>query len=99
MAAIPSIGGGDFPHFNEQESRAASLQHPQPRNTMNSTQSHPQPFPQPDEELRIRDYAVATVLIVGACASIAIGFAAIATCCAADAAIKRVFRRGGEHAS
>jgi hypothetical protein len=62
---------------------------------MNSTQSHTQPFQQSDEEPRIRDYLGATALIVGACASIAIGFTAIATCYAADAAFKRIFRRKG----
>jgi hypothetical protein len=40
---------------------------------------------------------MATVLVVGACASIAIAFTAIGTCYAADAAIKRVFRKGGRH--
>jgi hypothetical protein len=65
---------------------------------MNSTPSHTQPCPQSDDEpLRVRDYLKASALVVGACASIAIAFTAIGTCYAADAAIKRVFRKGGRH--
>ena len=62
---------------------------------MNSNPSHTQQFPQSDDEPRIRDYVMATALVVGACASVAIAFTAIGTCYAADAAIKRVFRKGG----
>jgi len=64
---------------------------------MNSTESYTQPLPQADEEPRIREYLGAAALIVGACASIAITFTAIATFHAADAAYKRVFRKGGRH--
>jgi len=57
-----------------------------------------QPIPEPDDEpIRIRDYAKATALVVGACASIAIAFTAIAACHAVDSAITRVFRKGGRH--
>ena len=64
---------------------------------MNPTPSHTQPFSPSHDELRIRDYAMASALVVGACASIAIGFTLIGTCYAADAAFKRVFRKGGRH--
>jgi hypothetical protein len=64
---------------------------------MNPTHSHTQPLSQSDDEPRIRDYAIATALVVGACACIAIAFTAIGTCYAADAAIKRIFRKGGRH--
>jgi hypothetical protein len=64
---------------------------------MNSNETNPQPSPESDDELRIRDYVMATALVVGACASIAIGFALIATGYAADTAMKRVFRKGGRH--
>ncbi len=70
---------------------------PQPPIIMNSTQSHTQPIPKSDDEPRIRDYAIATALVVGACASVAIAFTAIGTCYAADAAMKRIFRKGGRH--
>ena len=70
---------------------------PTKKNIMNSAQSHPQPFPQSDDELRIRDCFMATALVVGACASIAIAFTAIGTCYAADTAFKRIFRQGGRH--
>lgn len=64
---------------------------------MNPNTSQNQPLPESDNEPRIRDYVMATALVVGACASIAIAFTAIGTCYAADAAIKRVFRKGGRH--
>jgi hypothetical protein len=65
---------------------------------MNPPQSHDLPSPKSDDEpVRIRDYVMATALVVGACASIAIAFTAIGTCYAADAAFKRVFRRKGGH--
>ena len=64
---------------------------------MNMIPSQKQPLSQPEEELRIRDYALASALVVGACASIAIAFTAIATCHAVDAVAKRVFRKGGRH--
>lgn len=64
---------------------------------MNPNTSHTQPFSPSDDELRIRDYVKASALIVGACASIAIGFTLIGTCYAADAAFKRIFRKGGRH--
>ena len=61
------------------------------------TPSHTQPFSPSHDELRIRDYAMASALVVGAYASIAIGFTLIGTCYAADAAFKRIFRKGGRH--
>jgi hypothetical protein len=64
---------------------------------MNSDASQTKPFPQPGNEPRIRDYAMAAALVVGACASIAIAFTAIATGYAVDGVIKRIFRRGGRH--
>ena len=64
---------------------------------MNSTPSHPQPFPQSDDEPRIRDYVMATALVVTVCAGVAFTFTAIATCQAADDVIKRIFRKGGRH--
>ncbi len=70
---------------------------PPPHINMNSTPSQNQPFSQSNDEPRIRDYVMATALVVGACASIAIAFTAIGTCYAADAAFKRVFRKGGRH--
>jgi len=60
--------------------------------------NQPQPLSQAEDEPRIRDYLGATALVVGACASIAIAFTAIGTCYAADAAIKRIFRKGVRHA-
>ena len=66
---------------------------------MNPNTSQNPPFPESDNEPRIRDYVMATALVVGACASIAIAFTAIGSCYAADAAIKRIFRKGGRHAS
>ena len=58
---------------------------------------HTKPFPLSDDEPRIRDYVMASALVVGACASIAITFTAIAAGYAADGVIKRIFRRGGRH--
>lgn len=60
---------------------------------MNTIPSQTQPLPQSAEEPRIRDYAMASALVVGA--SVAIVFTAIATCHAVDAMAKRVFRKGG----
>ncbi len=70
---------------------------PNPRIIMNPSPSHTQPLPQAEDEPRIREYLGAAALIVGACASIAITFTAIATFYAADAAYKRVFRKGVRH--
>lgn len=65
---------------------------------MNPTPSPTQTFsPSDDEPLRIREAAFASIVIVGACLSVAIGFTLIATCHAADGVIKRVFRKGGRH--
>ncbi len=64
---------------------------------MNPTHSHAQPLSQSDDEPRILDYAIATALVAGACASIAIAFTAIGACHAANAAIKRIFRKGVRH--
>lgn len=65
--------------------------------TMNSQTSQHQSFQEPDQELSTVDYVKAAALIIGARASIAIGFTLIATCYAADAAFKSVFRKGGRH--
>jgi hypothetical protein len=64
---------------------------------LNTSPSQALPLSRTDDEPRIRDYVMATALVVGACASIAIAFTAIGTCYAADAAYKRIFRRGGRH--
>ena len=64
---------------------------------MNPTHSHTQPLSQSDDEPRIRDYAIATALVVGACASIAIAFTAIATGHAVGGVFDRIFRRGCRH--
>jgi hypothetical protein len=98
MAAIPPplVGEISINRTNKERADARSL-NPKPPPTMNHSQSHPQPSPESDDELRIRDYAVATALIVGACASVAITFTAIATCYAVDDVIQRIFKKGGRH--
>lgn len=95
MVATPHRKG-DFTNFHEQGSALLHI-NPKPPPTMNPTPSHTQPFSPSHDELRIRDYAMASALVVGACASIAIGFTLIGTCYAADAAFKRIFRKGGRH--
>jgi hypothetical protein len=65
---------------------------------MNTYQSTNHPLPQPDDEpLRIREAVFASVIIVGACLSVAVAFTAIATCKAADGVWKRIRRKGGRH--
>jgi len=90
---------GDFPNPAEYGMADARPLKPQPRIIMNNpNESHTQPFQQADDEPRIRDYAMATVLVVTVCAGIAISFTAIVTCHAADDVLKRIFRKGGRHA-
>jgi hypothetical protein len=48
-----------------------------------------------DEPLRLHEVAFATAIVVVACASVAVGFAAIATCQYAGDTIKRIRLRGG----
>jgi hypothetical protein len=65
---------------------------------MKSSQSDIQQSSQSeDKPIRIRDYVIASALVVTACASVAIAFTAIGTCYAADTAYKRIFRKGGRH--
>jgi len=64
---------------------------------MNSIESNPESLPQSNDEPRIRDYAMATALVVTVCAGIAISFTAIATCHAADDVLKRIFRKVGRN--
>jgi hypothetical protein len=61
-----------------------------------NTDSQIQPLKQSTEEPRIRDYAIASALVVGACASVAIALTAIATCYAVNNVIKRVFWKGSQ---
>jgi hypothetical protein len=97
MAAIPCMAGGDSPIATEhKEGQVPAHSNPKPPIIMNS-QSHPQTFPQSDEEPRIRDYAMATALVVAVCAGVAVTFTAIATCHAADDVLKRIFRKGVRH--
>lgn len=80
---------GDSPH------RRSNFPTIEPLTTMNPNPS--QPTSDKDDELTILQCLGATALVVGACASIAVTFAAIGTCYAADAAIKRIFRKGDRH--
>jgi hypothetical protein len=53
------------------------------------------PTPINDERLKLHEVAVATALVVAACAGVAVAFTAIATCQYAGDTIKRIRRRGG----
>ena len=85
-----------MPSNRDEPGPAKRLSNPRPKTTMNSSHSPSRPVPQYDDEpLRIREVAAATVIVVAACASVAVAFTAIATTQVAGMAFQRIFKRGG----